>query len=693
MDPPSPRSRPGSVSVDDSGGVSQVGEWVLGVTLGKGSFGKVKLAVHARTGDRVAVKIVEKSTISNVDDVERVYRETFILTTLKHPHIIKLYEVLDTPLSIMLVMEYAGGGELYTYVQRQRRLVEVECCRIFTQILNGVEYCHRAKIIHRDLKLENILLTEANPASLPSVKIADFGLSNSIKFNEKMGTNCGTPSYTCPEQITGKEYIGSAADIWSLGVIFFAMVCGFLPFEAPSIPALYKRIKAGLYRCPDYISDEAKDLISRMLTVDADKRATIAELRSHPWMLMEYTELIERIESREEVTEQMVDDAHSTCGNWTGEEDREDKRQGKADKDREREREKDRLEQLKGADGAAANRTLDNSRDRTASTSSTASAAASLNAKSAHEESKEDTARLNGGANAAAGGDGGTDVLPVRAVGRAGRGGRTEREGRGNGSLVGGGYAERAGGGGKNGGGHSIFDKLSIRTNGAKPASGANQQGSGRKGAEQLSANLLSPRSGGNSASSSAGSAVSPASGGSARHRKSISLANIAQPNSAANIESARPSAHLAVANTYNEQKASTQPLRFPPISPTATQPHSAAPSLSNDEPASTTSPPIRTARSRHKPPASALLDDHPSAQPSAFATKPATASAATKRSKPLPPPVDAPPVRRPSFDATAAAAGVAGVVGGGGAGGGYMADTNASRHRLLGKLNVDLSS
>ena len=209
----------------------------------------------------MAIKIVDKSTISNVDDVERVYRETFILTTLKHPHIIKLYEVLDTPLSIMLVMEYAGGGELYTYVQKQRRLNEVECCRIFTQILNGVEYCHRAKIIHRDLKLENILLTEANPAQLPNVKIADFGLSNSIKFNEKMGTNCGTPSYTCPEQITGKEYIGSAADIWSLGVIFYAMVCGFLPFEAVSIPALYKRIKSGVYRCPDYISEEARDLI------------------------------------------------------------------------------------------------------------------------------------------------------------------------------------------------------------------------------------------------------------------------------------------------------------------------------------------------------------------------------------------------------------------------------------------------
>ena len=175
MDSPSlsPVSRPGVLTDDASGGMVQVGDWVLGVTLGKGSFGKVKLAVHARTREKVAIKIVDKSTISNVDDVERVYRETFILTTLKHPHIIKLFEVLDTPDSIMLVMEYAGGGELYSYVHSQRRLPEPECCRLFTQILNGVEYCHRAKIIHRDLKLENILLTEhagAQPAA-PSVKV------------------------------------------------------------------------------------------------------------------------------------------------------------------------------------------------------------------------------------------------------------------------------------------------------------------------------------------------------------------------------------------------------------------------------------------------------------------------------------------------------------------------------------------
>ena len=319
MDAPSPPPVSRQVVTDEGSGVQQVGDWLLGVTLGKGSFGKVKLATHCRTREKVAVKIVDKASISNVDDVERVYRETFILTTLKHPHIIKLFEVLDTPDAIMLVMEYAGGGELYSYVHEQRRLPEPLACRLFTQILNGVEYCHRAKIIHRDLKLENILLTEHSTHSSPSVKIADFGLSNSIRLNEKMGTNCGTPSYTCPEQILGLSYIGSAADIWSLGVIFFAMIAGFLPFEATSIPTLFKRIKAGLYLPPPYISHEAKDLIARMLTLDPDKRATIAELRSHPWVLMDYTELGERIEGMGEVGEGDIEEAHAACQGWTGE--------------------------------------------------------------------------------------------------------------------------------------------------------------------------------------------------------------------------------------------------------------------------------------------------------------------------------------------------------------------------------------
>ena len=162
----SPSSRPGAMattggdsaavataahSASDSGGgggsgsgpgsekLKRIGDWIFGETLGQGSFGKVKLAHHAKTKEKVAIKIVDKSGIANVEDVERVYRETFILTTLKHPNIIKLFEVLDTPRSIMLVMEYAGGGELFSYVAAKHRLGEVESCRLFQQIISGVE--------------------------------------------------------------------------------------------------------------------------------------------------------------------------------------------------------------------------------------------------------------------------------------------------------------------------------------------------------------------------------------------------------------------------------------------------------------------------------------------------------------------------------------------------------------------------
>jgi 5'-AMP-activated protein kinase catalytic alpha subunit len=209
----------------------------MGVTLGQGTFGKVKLA-EGRDGEQVAIKIVDKKGIADVEDVERVYRETFILTSLKHPSIIKLHQVIDTPNAILLVMEYASGGELYDRVEESGRVDEITACGLFKQIVAGVEYCHRAKIIHRDLKLENILLGDDG-----EIKIADFGLSNSIKFGQQLDTNCGTPSYTCPEQLRGDKYVGSSADIWSMGVILFAMVCGFMPFEAPTLPQLFRKIR------------------------------------------------------------------------------------------------------------------------------------------------------------------------------------------------------------------------------------------------------------------------------------------------------------------------------------------------------------------------------------------------------------------------------------------------------------------
>mmetsp|Transcript_8467 Transcript_8467/g.16138 ORF Transcript_8467/g.16138 Transcript_8467/m.16138 type:complete len:366 (+) Transcript_8467:26-1123(+) len=289
---------------------NQARNYVFEHTLGQGSFGKVKLAVNTETGEKVAVKIVNKATIADVEDVERVFRETFILTTLKHPNIIKLQEVFDTPDAIMLAMEYAGGGELNDILEAKPGglFSEVEAHSMFKQIVAGVEYCHRAKIIHRDLKLENILLDSDG-----NVKIADFGLSNTIKFGQKMTSFCGTPAYTSPEQIECKDYVGSAADVWSMGVILFNLVCGFLPFEARSLPELFWKVPLRLFKFPSYISKEVADLIDKMLQIDPEERITLGGIRNHPWFLMDYSDLFDRLSERGGVSSQQVQQGRNAC--------------------------------------------------------------------------------------------------------------------------------------------------------------------------------------------------------------------------------------------------------------------------------------------------------------------------------------------------------------------------------------------
>lgn len=284
------------------------GNYVLGETLGAGSFGKVKLATSVVSNEKVAIKVVDKGSMSDIDDIERIYRETFILTSLNHRHIIKLIEVIDTPTNIMLVMEYAAGGDLLKYLQTHKRLDEREAFRLFNQIMSGVEYCHRMKILHRDLKLDNILMEKGD------VKIADFGLSNSIKFRQRMNTNCGTPAYTPPEQLANEKFIGESADMWSMGVILFAMVCGFLPFEAPNLPKLFKKISRLQYKAPNYITKDCRDVISSLLVLNPADRKTIMDLRGFKWCLMDFNEdLLAEIDQIGQVSPQQVQEAQAAC--------------------------------------------------------------------------------------------------------------------------------------------------------------------------------------------------------------------------------------------------------------------------------------------------------------------------------------------------------------------------------------------
>ncbi|XP_020597394.1 SNF1-related protein kinase catalytic subunit alpha KIN10-like [Phalaenopsis equestris] len=250
----------------------------LGKTLGIGSFGKVKIAEHALTGHKVAIKILNRRKIKNMEMEEKVRREIKILRLFMHPHIIRLYEVIETQSDIYVVMEYVKSGELFDYIVEKGRLQEDEARRFFQQIISGVEYCHRNMVVHRDLKPENLLLD-----SKCNVKIADFGLSNIMRDGHFLKTSCGSPNYAAPEVISGKLYAGPEVDVWSCGVILYALLCGTLPFDDENIPNLFKKIKGGIYTLPSHLSSLARDLIPRMLVVDPMKRMTIREIREHPW--------------------------------------------------------------------------------------------------------------------------------------------------------------------------------------------------------------------------------------------------------------------------------------------------------------------------------------------------------------------------------------------------------------------------
>jgi len=256
----------------------KIGHYALLETLGTGSFGKVKKARHQLTGHTVAIKILNRNKIKSLDVVGKIRREIQNLKLFRHPHIIKLYQVINTPSDIFMVMEFVSGGELFDHIVKNGKLNENEARKFFQQIISGVAYCHRHMIVHRDLKPENLLLDEHM-----NVKIADFGLSNMMKDGEFLRTSCGSPNYAAPEVVSGELYAGPEVDIWSCGVILYALLTGTLPFDDESVQFLFKKIRAGVYTTPDYLSRSVANLIEKMLTVDPLKRATIKEIREHDW--------------------------------------------------------------------------------------------------------------------------------------------------------------------------------------------------------------------------------------------------------------------------------------------------------------------------------------------------------------------------------------------------------------------------
>uniref|UniRef100_A0A0B6ZQP0 non-specific serine/threonine protein kinase n=1 Tax=Arion vulgaris TaxID=1028688 RepID=A0A0B6ZQP0_9EUPU len=254
-------------------------------TLGEGTYGKVKLALDKATGEHVAIKYIKKTKIEDKNDLNRIRREIQILSSLRHKHIVNIREVFEKKDKIVLVLDYAQGGELYDYLNRMGQLAESEARRIFRQIVSAIHYCHQNDIVHRDLKLENIILDDKG-----NVKIADFGLANYYSHNSTLKTFCGSPLYASPEIVNGNPYHGPEVDVWSLGVILYTLVYGAMPFESNNLVSLKQQISEGDYNVPSKLSDAA-GLIRHMLTVTPSRRATMEDALRHWWVNFGHTQM------------------------------------------------------------------------------------------------------------------------------------------------------------------------------------------------------------------------------------------------------------------------------------------------------------------------------------------------------------------------------------------------------------------
>uniref|UniRef100_A0A1A9WW37 MAP/microtubule affinity-regulating kinase 3 n=1 Tax=Glossina brevipalpis TaxID=37001 RepID=A0A1A9WW37_9MUSC len=257
-----------------------IGKYKLIKTIGKGNFAKVKLAKHLPTGKEVAIKIIDKTQL-NPGSLQKLFREVRIMKMLDHPNIVKLFQVIETEKTLYLVMEYASGGEVFDYLVLHGRMKEKEARVKFRQIVSAVQYCHQKRIIHRDLKAENLLLdSELN------IKIADFGFSNEFTPGSKLDTFCGSPPYAAPELFQGKKYDGPEVDVWSLGVILYTLVSGSLPFDGSTLRELRERVLRGKYRIPFYMSTDCENLLRKFLVLNPAKRASLETIMSDKWMNM-----------------------------------------------------------------------------------------------------------------------------------------------------------------------------------------------------------------------------------------------------------------------------------------------------------------------------------------------------------------------------------------------------------------------
>ncbi|VDN57719.1 unnamed protein product [Dracunculus medinensis] len=254
------------------------GPYKLEKTLGKGQTGLVKTGTHCITGRKVAIKIVNKEKLSE-SVLQKVEREIAIMKLIEHPHVLHLYDVYENKKYLYLLLEHVSGGELFDYLVRKGRLMAKEARKFFRQIISALDFCHAHNICHRDLKPENLLLDDRN-----NIKVADFGMASLQVEGSMLETSCGSPHYACPEVIRGEKYDGRKADVWSCGVILYALLVGALPFDDDNLRNLLEKVKKGAFHVPSFIPVDCQNLLRGMIEVDPNKRLALADVFKHPWV-------------------------------------------------------------------------------------------------------------------------------------------------------------------------------------------------------------------------------------------------------------------------------------------------------------------------------------------------------------------------------------------------------------------------
>lgn len=256
-------------------------EFAVGKLIGTGAYASVKSAVLKSDGKKVALKTYEKYRLTDPSKKKNVGREIEILKKLEHPNVVRIFDVIETPKQLHLVLEFVPGGSLGAMLKKRqnRRLEEFECKGLFRQLVAAIEYIHSQKVTHRDLKLENLLLENESV-----IKIIDFGFSTCFSHEKKVKLFCGTPTYMAPEIVSRKEYSGPPADIWALGILLYVMLSGCFPFKAPTDRELFKKIEKGIFSIPSHVSAGARGLIHKILTVDPNSRPKASDIIMDSWL-------------------------------------------------------------------------------------------------------------------------------------------------------------------------------------------------------------------------------------------------------------------------------------------------------------------------------------------------------------------------------------------------------------------------